>query len=131
MGVYGVDKCGLLTSGFPGAAWAAEKPALNSASAPFLVKSNGLGLPRAVSIELMFLNKTTGAPADPGAFEVDVQVAYTDLDGNYDTLQTINSGLNDSFVTSVPLTAFSARFIRLFMTTLTNDVLVTANIYEA
>lgn len=67
---------------------------------------------------------------DPGVFEVDVQVAATDSDTNYQTC----SGCN---ITSVDSTNFTfhldagqavARYVRILMRTRTNSVSITARI---
>lgn len=68
--------------------------------------------------------------ADPGTFELDVQVADFDIDAQYQTVANGN-------IASVDATRFTfhfdgptvkARFARLLMRTLTNAVKVTASI---
>lgn len=69
--------------------------------------------------------KFSGAP---GAFEVDVQVASTDADGNYQTCSGCNvtavDATNNTF--HLDATLVHAVFVRLLMRTRTNSVSITA-----
>jgi len=69
--------------------------------------------------------KFSGAP---GAFEVDVQVAATDSDTNYQTCSNCNvttvDATNNTF--HLDATLVNARFARLLMRTRTNSVSITA-----
>ncbi len=71
--------------------------------------------------------KFSGAP---GAFEVDVQVAATDTDANYQTCSNCNvttvDATNNTFTVQVP--GNMSKFVRLLMRTRTNSVSITARI---
>lgn len=65
---------------------------------------------------------------NPGAFEVDVQTADIDADIHYCTISALNStaALNAHFVGRIELPNFWARFVRVYVKTLTNSVSVYA-----
>lgn len=71
--------------------------------------------------------KFSGAP---GAFEVDIQVAATDTDANYQTCSNCNITTVDSVNNTFHLdgTLVTAKFIRLLMRTRGNSVSITATI---
>jgi hypothetical protein len=75
--------------------------------------------PFGVSFEIGF----SGAP---GAFEVDVQTADRDQDSSYETINSLTGGLNASNVGRVELPSFWAKYVRLYVKTLTNAVTITA-----
>ncbi len=61
---------------------------------------------------------------DPGVFEVDIQTSDTDIDTDYCTINTLNSAgnLNANFVGRVELPNFWAKYVRVYIRTLTNAV---------
>jgi hypothetical protein len=82
--------------------------------------------PWGVSFQLSFAD-VNGLPADPGAFEVDIQTSDVDQDIQY---ATINSWVNDAslnatFAGRIELPVFYAKYVRAFMKTLTNAVYTT------
>jgi hypothetical protein len=81
--------------------------------------------PWGVSFQIAFTN-AAGAPADPGAFEIDIQTSDMDQDTQYCTLNAFSGTLNASFVGRVELTTLYAKYIRAYVKTLTNAVYVTA-----
>jgi len=74
-------------------------------------------IPFGASVEVSF----SGAP---GTLQIDVQTADSDEDGKYTVLTSI-AAVNSSNVGRVELPSFWAKYIRLSVTTLTNDVLMT------
>jgi hypothetical protein len=115
-----------LSSGDVGIAWNAETPTpgngLASASQQFTIfnTNNVGGTPFSVD------GKFSGAP---GTFEVDVQVASTDSDTNYQTCSNCNITTVDSVNNTFHLDAVqvNTRFIRLLMRSRANSVSITAN----
>ena len=77
--------------------------------------------PWGVSLQIYFTD-ANGNPADPGAFEVDVQTSDIDKDAQYVTEGTGVSAVNANFVARVELTAFWAKYLRVYVKTLTNAV---------
>jgi len=71
--------------------------------------------------------KFSGAP---GAFEVDVQVAASDSDTNYQTCSNCNITTVDSTNNTAHLDAVltNAKFVRLLMRSRTNSVSITATV---
>lgn len=78
--------------------------------------------PNFFSVQLVF-------SADPGTFAIDVQTADTDVDADYISRATINSGLNTSFIGRAEFTGVVGKFVRLKLVTLTNAVRVTADLF--
>jgi hypothetical protein len=71
--------------------------------------------PFGASFEIAF----SGAP---GTFEIDIQTADTDVPGNFVTISSLTGGLNSSNVGRVELPNFWAKYVRVFVKTLTNNV---------
>ncbi len=76
------------------------------------------------SFQIFFTNANGSlVPANPGTFEIDIQTSDTDAnDASYVTIDTINSGLNASYVTRLELASFWAKYVRAKIVTLTNPV---------
>lgn len=85
-----------------------------------LYRIPGAFYPDGYSIEVSF----SGAP---GAFELDIQHADTDTDGAYVTIASISS-VNSGNYGRYELPNISARFVRVYMATLTNSVNTTVQI---
>lgn len=83
-----------------------------------LRRERGASYPFGCSLEVSF-------SADPGAFEIDIQMADLDVDSHYVTENVIAGGLNASFVGRLDLPIFWAKYIRAYVKTLTNPVNVT------
>jgi hypothetical protein len=99
-----------------------ETVANGTASIAFqLHRVRGTSYPFGMSLEL-------GFSADPGTFEVDIQTSDTDDDAHYVTINTVNSGLNTSFVGRVELPSFWAKYVRVKAVTLTNAVATTVKL---
>lgn len=64
----------------------------------------------------------------PGVFEIDIQTADIDMDSHYCTINTVNNTnqLNSFNVGRVELPQFWAKFVRVYVKTLTNAVLFSA-----
>lgn len=115
----------VIGGGGAAAFWTAETPTPgtggNSASQQFALVTNPgkSGTPFSVD------GKFSGAP---GAFEVDVQLAATDADGNYQTCSNCNITTVDAtnFTFHLDAVNVNARFVRLLMRTRTNAVSITA-----
>lgn len=63
--------------------------------------------------------------ATPGVFEVDIQVADTDADGDYVTVAQLSS-VTTGLTARYDMTTLWPKFVRVFVTTLTNSVNTTA-----
>lgn len=79
-------------------------------------------LPTCMSVEVEFAD-------DPGAFQLDLQVADTDAEKYYVTKASLAGDLNASFVGRIEVTNVVAKFARLKMISLANAVNVTARIF--
>jgi hypothetical protein len=116
-----------VAKGYSYTVWNAETPTPGSGGAAasqqiaLVVERNVPGTPFSVD------GKFSGAP---GAFEVDVQVAATDSDTNYQTLNGGNITVVDSTNNTFHLDAIqvNARFARLLMRSRTNSVSITATV---
>lgn len=105
--------------------WRAESPATGAKSDRVAIGGTdiGMGQPGQCSIEIKF-------SADPGAFQIDAQVADTDTEAAYvtesgTTVTTVNAG----FYTRIEMWPFVGKFVRLIMTDdPANAVTVTATI---
>lgn len=95
------------------------------------VKSERFGVPNKpgknaeISVEIDFA-------ADPGAFQIDLQEADEDIEAAYFAIPsagTVNAVDGTNFRARVDLSPFVARFIRLNVVSLTNDVALTAKAY--
>jgi hypothetical protein len=93
--------------------------AANSASVAVQLEriKAGTFYPFGASFEIAF----SGAP---GTFEVDIQTADQDIDGNYVSINLVTSGLNSNNVGRVELPLFWARYVRAKVISLTNPVTV-------
>lgn len=117
----------IVGGGGVGIFWSAETPTPgtggNAASQQFALVTNPgkSGTPFSVD------GKFSGAP---GAFEVDVQLAGTDADGNYQTCSNCNITTVDAtnFTFHLDAVNVNARFVRLLMRSRTNAVSITATI---
>lgn len=107
--------------------WSAETPTpgngTTAASQQVALQSNTLRPGSPFSVD----GKFSGAP---GAFEVDVQVAASDSDTNYQTCSNCNVTSVDSTNNTFHLDAVlvNAKFARLLMRSRTNSVSITATI---
>jgi hypothetical protein len=79
--------------------------------------------PFGVSFQIYFTD-VNGNPANPGAFEVDIQGSDLDEDEQYSKAEALVTGLNANFVGRLEFPTFPARYTRAFVTTLTNSVFV-------
>jgi hypothetical protein len=114
-----------LDSGAVVTVWSAETP----------TPGNG-GISASQQVALQIKNAKSGAPfsvdgkfsAAPGTFEVDVQVAASDVDTNYQTCSNCNITTVDSVNQTFHLDAVlvNAKFARLLMRTRGNSVSITA-----
>ena len=116
-----------LTSGYASAVWNAEGP--GKGSPPAGNESQSISLPRdanmpnCVSVQVEF-------SGDPGVFQIDLQTADTDADKYYVTKASLaEDEMNDAFVARMEVTSIVAKYARLKMITLTNDVTVIAKIF--
>lgn len=90
----------------------------NVASKAFLLeRQKAASYPFGFAIQITF-------SADPGVFAIDVQGAETDVDGSYFPIGTRLSQVNASFVTRFDGVGVYPKFVRAFVLTLTNDVLI-------
>ena len=82
--------------------------------------------PWGVSFQVSFTD-VNGNPANPGTFEVDIQTSDIDQDAQYCTINSwAGAGsLNANFVGRIELPNFYAKYIRAFVTTLSNPVYTT------
>lgn len=125
--VYNAQAAIPLSSGQVVNVWNAETPTPgtggNSASQQVALASTPLRPGTPFSVD----GKFSGAP---GAFEVDIQVASTDSDTNYQTCSNCNitavDATNNTFHWDLVLV--NAKFARLLMRTRTNSVSITATI---
>lgn len=81
--------------------------------------------PNGLSFQFWFTD-TNGNPADPGAFEFDIQTSDFDEDLKYVTQAGPTGGLNASFVGRYEMALFWARYARVKMAVITNPVFLTA-----
>jgi len=77
--------------------------------------------PFGVSVQIYFTDVNQAA-ADPGAFEIDVQTSDLDIDAQYSNISALTGGLNAAFSGRVELPSFWAKFLRVYVKTLTNAV---------
>ena len=116
-----------LASGWPTSVWITEGP--GKGSPPAGNESQSISLPRdahqpnCVSVQVEF-------SADPGVFQIDLQTADIDADKYYVTKASLaEDEMNDAFVARMEVISIVAKYARLKMITLTNDVTVTAKIF--
>ena len=85
--------------------------------------------PWGVSFHVQFTD-VNGNPADPGAFEIDIQTSDVDQDTQYCNITQWSgaASLNTNFVGRVEITNFFAKYVRAFVKTLTNAVYVTLTV---
>jgi hypothetical protein len=88
-----------------------------------LERVRGSHYPWGASFQLYFTD-ASGKPADPGAFEVDIQTSDTDADAQFCTISAVTGPLNASYAARLELPNFFAKFIRAYVKTLTNAVYV-------
>ena len=123
----------------PGYAGNGQAKLLNTNSQAMLFSGETLNTVPAASVAFQLSRPTSmyypwGASfeiwfsGNPGAFEVDVQTADIDADMHYCTISALNSGaaLNANYVGRIELPNFWAKFVRVYVKTLTNSVLVYA-----
>ncbi len=125
--VYSVGNSVPIGSGMVVTVWNAETPTpgngTTAASQQVLLQNAGVSKP---GTPLSVDGKFSGAP---GAFEVDIQVAATDTDTNYQTCSNCNITSVDSTNNTFHLDySGNARFVRLLMRTRTNSVSITATV---
>jgi hypothetical protein len=102
----------------------AETPTPPQAGQAFSICQLGPGTqPKGLNLEIAF-------STDPGAFQVDLQEADTDVDGAYITLQSITA-VNASFYGRIDNAPFTAQFVRAKLVSRTNAVSLTAKITVA
>jgi hypothetical protein len=82
--------------------------------------------PWGVSFQLFFTD-VNGLPADPGAFEIDIQTSDLDQDRQYATINSWTGAvsLTTSFVGRIELPNFYAKYVRAFVNSLANAAYVT------
>lgn len=80
--------------------------------------------PWGASFQVAFTD-VNGNPANPGAFEIDIQTSDIDQDNQYCTIQALNSSLSANFVTRLELPSFYAKYVRAVVKALANSVYVT------
>lgn len=125
--VYNATAAPILQSGRAFTVWSAETPTPGngttaaSQQVALQVQPGKTGTPFSVD------GKFSGAP---GTFEVDVQVAATDADTNYQTCSGCNVTTVDSTNNTFHVDAWgvTARFVRLLMRTRGNSVSITATV---
>lgn len=125
--VYNANPAQTVNSGDIATVWSAETPTPGngttaaSQQVALIIKGSRAGSP--FSVDLKF----SGAP---GTSEVDVQVAATDSDTNYQTCSNCNITTFDSTNNTAHLDAVlvNAKFVRLLMRTRGNSVSITATI---
>src|SRR2546428_581937 len=119
-----------IAKGVAASAWNAETPTPGTGTT---AATQQFGLPATPSRAGMGFGVDGKFSGAPGAFEVDVQVAATDSDTNYQTISggniTVVDATNNTFHLDAP--SVVARFVRLLMRTRTNAVSVTATITGA
>jgi hypothetical protein len=81
--------------------------------------------PFGASLQIFFTN-SSGAAANPGAFEIDWQTSDIDLDTQYNTISSLTGGLSASYSGRIELPTFWASYSRVYVATLTNPVYVNA-----
>lgn len=125
--VYNASAPPIASSGIPVTVWSAETPTPGngttaaSQQVALQVVAGKAGTPFSVD------GKFSGAP---GTFEVDVQVASTDSDTNYQTCSNCNITTVDSTNQTFHLDAVlvNAKFVRLLMRARGNSVSITATV---
>jgi hypothetical protein len=102
-----------------------NNPAGKASIALQLERVNRSYYPWGVSFQVYFTD-VNGNPADPGAFEIDIQTSDIDADIQYFTISkmTGDTSLNANFAGRVELTSFYAKYIRVLVATLPNPVYV-------
>ena len=90
-----------------------------------LERINRTFYPFGISIQAYFTN-ASGAASNPGTFELDVQTSDIDSDPYFVTLSSgaLSGGLNAAYQGRIelPPSSFWARYVRVYMKTLTNAV---------
>lgn len=124
---YNANPPSTLNSGDVITVWSAETPTAGTGNASasqqvaLVIKGTRAGSPFSVDGKFS---------AAPGVFEVDVQVAATDADANYQTISNGAISTVDATNQTFHLDAVqvNARFARLLMRTRTNAVSITATV---
>lgn len=87
-----------------------------------LERKPGVYYPFGVSLQVFFTN-VSGAAANPGAFEIDLQTSDIDQDSQYVPVLTgLTTGLNASFAGRIESSTLWTRYARAYVKTLTNAV---------
>jgi hypothetical protein len=110
----------VLDHGEPIVVWAGEVVAPGSLSQQVALQEPN-GFPDFCAVEIQFA-------ANPGAFEIDLMSATTDQAPFYCQRSTCAVD-NVTFVGRIEVTGIVARFLALYLKTLTNPVAVTASIF--
>lgn len=112
-----------LYPGQSGLSFDAETPTAPQAGKAFCIAALGPGSqPKSVNLEIAF-------SADPGAFQVDLQEADTDVDAAYVTISGASlTAVNSGFYARVDKIPASARFYRASLVSRTNSVTLTAKL---
>lgn len=127
-GYAGTGQAAILLQNHQVALFQREKVAAGTPSIAVQLERSRYAAPTAVAVQVYFTD-LTGNPVSPGAFEIDVQGSDIDQDSQYCLEGAAYTGpLNGSFVGRVELAAFYAKYIRVFVRTMTNAVYVTAYI---
>lgn len=92
-----------------------------SSIAVMLERIRGTFYPFGLSFQIWFTN-ISGAAANPGTFQMDIQDSDVDLDAQYSVISSLTGGLNAAFSGRVELPSFWARYARVNLKTVTNAV---------
>lgn len=78
--------------------------------------------PWGFSVQVYFTD-VNGHPADPGAFELDIQASDIDQDSQYGVIGSLTAtSLNASFAAIFSTTTQYTKYVRVFLRTLSNAV---------
>ncbi len=105
--------------------WLFQKQLVTSGQASIALQLERIKMsyyyPFACSFQIFFTD-VNGAPANPGAIDIEVQTSDIDADAQFVNESGLTGGLNASFVGRVQLTLSWMKFVRVLATTVTNAV---------